>query len=131
MLLVQAIHLHQYQQLWAMPALLENTKRQNIAVIGDGSLTAGQAFEALNNAGVSESNLLIIVNDNNMGIDPNLGALNRHLLALQTGKAKTNLFESFGLAYQGPVNGHNVLELIEVSKNRRNLIFRVFYMLKQ
>ncbi len=106
---------------YAEAALLENTKRQNIAVIGDGSLTAGQAFEALNNAGVSESNLLIIVNDNNMGIDPNLGALNRHLLALQTGKAKTNLFESFGLAYQGPVNGHNVLELIEVLQKQKEL----------
>lgn len=106
---------------YAEAALLENTKRQNIAVIGDGSLTAGQAFEALNNAGVSESNLLIIVNDNNMGIDPNLGALNRHLLALQTGKAKTNLFESFGLAYQGPVDGHNVLELIEVLQKQKEL----------
>jgi 1-deoxy-D-xylulose-5-phosphate synthase len=106
---------------YAEAAHLENTKRQNIAVIGDGSLTAGQAFEALNNAGVSESNLLIIVNDNNMGIDPNLGALNRHLLALQTGKAKTNLFESFGLAYQGPVDGHNVLELIEVLQKQKEL----------
>lgn len=54
--------------------------RQHIAVIGDGSMTGGMAFEALNNAGVLDSNLLVILNDNNMSIDPNVGALNDYLV---------------------------------------------------
>jgi 1-deoxy-D-xylulose-5-phosphate synthase len=105
----------------AEAALLNNITNQNIAVIGDGSLTAGQAFEALNNAGVSKANLLVIINDNNMGIDPNLGALSRHLLELQTGKAENNIFKSFGLNYFGPIDGHNVLELIAVLKSQKEM----------
>ena len=60
--------------------------RQNIAVIGDGSMTGGMAFEALNNAGVYNSNLLVILNDNNMAIDPNVGGLNEYLLDITTSK---------------------------------------------
>lgn len=62
------------------------TQRQTIAVIGDGALTGGMAFEALNNAGVYDSNLLIILNDNNMAIDPNVGGLNEYLLDISTSK---------------------------------------------
>src|SRR5277367_4132286 len=51
------------------------TDRQHVAVIGDGAMTAGIAFEALNHAGIENSNLLVILNDNNMSIDPNVGAL--------------------------------------------------------
>ncbi len=61
-------------------------ERQNIAVIGDGSMTGGMAFEALNNAGVYHSNLLVILNDNNMAIDPNVGGLNEYLLDITTSK---------------------------------------------
>lgn len=60
--------------------------RQSIAVIGDGAMTGGMAFEALNNAGVYNSNLLIILNDNNMAIDPNIGGLSEYLLDISTSK---------------------------------------------
>ena len=62
------------------------TGRQSVAVIGDGSMTGGMAFEALNNAGVYDSNLLVILNDNNMAIDPNVGGLNEYLLDISTSK---------------------------------------------
>lgn len=58
--------------------------RQSVAVIGDGAMTGGMAFEALNNAGVRKSNLLVILNDNNMAIDPNVGGLNDYLLDIST-----------------------------------------------
>src|SRR3954469_8666634 len=60
------------------------TQRQHIAVIGDGAMTAGLPFEALNHAGVSNSNVLIILNDNNMSIDPNVGALKEYLTDITT-----------------------------------------------
>lgn len=60
--------------------------RNVVAIIGDGSLTGGMAFEGLNNAGTSNTNILVIVNDNNMSIDPNVGALNEYLLDLTTSK---------------------------------------------
>lgn len=61
-----------------------NTKRQHVAVIGDGSMTAGLPFEAMNHAGVSGTNLLIILNDNNMSIDPNVGSLQEYLTDITT-----------------------------------------------
>src|SRR5476651_795760 len=62
------------------------TDRQHVAVIGDGSMTAGLAFEALNHAGIENSNLLVILNDNNMAIDPNVGALKDYLTSITTSK---------------------------------------------
>src|SRR3954470_4410613 len=62
------------------------TDRQHVAVIGDGSMTAGMAFEALNHAGIENSNLLVILNDNNMSIDPNVGALKEYLADITTSK---------------------------------------------
>jgi 1-deoxy-D-xylulose-5-phosphate synthase len=62
------------------------TDRQHVAVIGDGSMTAGMAFEALNHAGIENSNLLVILNDNNMAIDPNVGALKEYLTDISTSK---------------------------------------------
>ncbi|MCF6239940.1 MAG: 1-deoxy-D-xylulose-5-phosphate synthase [Bacteroidales bacterium] len=62
------------------------TDRNIVAVIGDGSMTAGLAFEGLNNAGMQNSNLLVILNDNHMAIDPNVGALNEYLLDITTSK---------------------------------------------
>lgn len=60
--------------------------RQSVAIIGDGAMTGGMAFEALNNAGVYHSNLLVILNDNNMAIDPNVGGLNEYLIDITTSK---------------------------------------------
>lgn len=66
-------------------------ERQSVAIIGDGSMTGGMAFEALNNAGVYNSNLLVILNDNNMAIDPNVGGLNEYLLDVSTSKTYNKL----------------------------------------
>ncbi|MFO7616142.1 MAG: 1-deoxy-D-xylulose-5-phosphate synthase [Bacteroidales bacterium] len=63
------------------------TDRQTVAVIGDGALTGGMAFEGLNNAGIEKSNLLVILNDNNMAIDPNRGALNHYLMDMSTSRS--------------------------------------------
>jgi len=71
--------------------LNQNNKKQHVAVIGDGALTGGQAFEALNHAGMENSNLLIILNDNCMSIDPNVGALKEYLLKISTSKTYNKL----------------------------------------
>ena len=70
----------------AQAARIQGTDRHAIAVIGDGAMTAGMAFEALNNGGVSECNLLVILNDNDMSISPPVGALNRYLAQLLSGR---------------------------------------------
>src|SRR5450759_3120326 len=70
----------------ALAAKIKGEERRAIAVIGDGALTAGMAFEALNNAGVADCNLLVILNDNDMSISPPVGALNRHLAKLMSGQ---------------------------------------------
>jgi 1-deoxy-D-xylulose-5-phosphate synthase len=69
--------------------------RQHIAVIGDGAMTAGLPFEALNHAGVSNSNVLIILNDNNMSIDPNVGALKEYLTDITTSHTYNKLRDDF------------------------------------
>ena len=70
----------------ALAAKIKGEERHVIAVIGDGALTAGMAFEALNNAGVADANLLVILNDNDMSISPPVGALNRYLAKLLSGQ---------------------------------------------
>ena len=70
----------------AMGAKLKGEDRHSIAVIGDGAMTAGMAFEALNNGGVADCNLLVILNDNDMSISPPVGALNRYLAQLMSGQ---------------------------------------------
>ncbi|WP_300710225.1 1-deoxy-D-xylulose-5-phosphate synthase [Limnohabitans sp.] len=70
----------------ALAARQKGESRHSIAVIGDGAMTAGMAFEALNNAGVEECKLLVILNDNDMSISPPVGALNRYLAQLMSGK---------------------------------------------
>jgi 1-deoxy-D-xylulose-5-phosphate synthase len=70
----------------AVAAKIKGEERYSIAVIGDGALTAGMAFEALNNAGVADCNLLVILNDNDMSISPPVGALNRYLAKLMSGQ---------------------------------------------
>ncbi|QDL56817.1 1-deoxy-D-xylulose-5-phosphate synthase [Rhodoferax aquaticus] len=70
----------------AMAAKIKGEERYSIAVIGDGALTAGMAFEALNNAGIADCNVLVILNDNDMSISPPVGALNRYLAQLMSGQ---------------------------------------------
>lgn len=70
----------------AIAARLNHTKQHAIAVIGDGAMSAGMAFEALNNAGVMDANLLVILNDNDMSISPPVGALNHYLVKLMSGR---------------------------------------------
>lgn len=138
--------------------------RRSVAIIGDGAMTAGQAFEALNCAGDMDVDLLVVLNDNEMSISPNVGALPKYLASnvvrdmhglLSTVKAQTgkvldkipgamefaqkvehkiktlaeeaehakqslSLFENFGFRYTGPVDGHNVENLVDVLKDLRS-----------
>lgn len=122
------------------------------AIIGDGALTGGLAYEALNNLGDSGSNMIVILNDNGMSIEPNTGGVSKHLVKLRSSQKYANfkkrlkndvsqipgigqaivnglahvrdsikyslvegaMFESMGLKYFGPVDGHSVEELIEI-----------------
>ncbi|WP_019671239.1 1-deoxy-D-xylulose-5-phosphate synthase [Eudoraea adriatica] len=91
-----------------------DNKRQHIAVIGDASIASGMAFEGLNHAGVSNTNVLIILNDNAIGIDPSVGALKKYLTNVKKGTAKDeNIFECLNFDYTGPVDGHDIGLLIK------------------
>ena len=68
----------------AVASKQKGEKRHVVAVIGDGAMTAGQAFEGLNNAGIAKSDILVILNDNNIAIDPNVGALKEYLIDITT-----------------------------------------------
>ena len=93
----------------AMASELRQEDRQHIAVIGDASIASGMAFEALNHLGVSNTNVLIVLNDNAIGIDPSVGALKNYLTNVKKGTAKDeNLFECLNLKYSGPIDGHNL-----------------------
>ena len=70
----------------AMAAKIKGEERHAVAIIGDGSMTAGMAFEAMNNAGVSMADMLVVLNDNDMSISPPVGALNKYLARLMSGK---------------------------------------------
>ena len=70
----------------AVAARLKGENRKAVAIIGDGAMSAGMAFEALNNGGVSQADMLVVLNDNDMSISPPVGALNRHLARLMSGK---------------------------------------------
>lgn len=141
-----------------------NDKRQHIAVIGDGSMTGGEAFEALNNAGVSKANMIVVLNDNGISIDKAVGGLSKYLTRITASpkynqlkdkvwakldgdsqerserKAKSlnffqratfvaktaalgapNLFESLGFRYFGPIDGHNIEELVEVLRQLKEI----------
>ncbi len=93
--------------------------RQHVAVIGDGAMTAGMAFEALNHAGIENSNLLVILNDNCMSIDPNVGALKEYLTDITTSKSY-NKFRDDVSAVLGKIselgpNAHEIVKKIEKS----------------
>ncbi|RAJ15036.1 1-deoxy-D-xylulose-5-phosphate synthase [Olleya aquimaris] len=82
---------------------------QHIAVIGDASIASGMAFEGLNHAGVTNANLLVILNDNAIGIDPSVGALKQYLTNVKKGTEKQdNIFEALNFDYSGPIDGHDL-----------------------
>ena len=86
---------------------------QHIAVIGDASIASGMAFEGLNHAGVTKANLLVILNDNAIGIDPSVGALKQYLTNVKKGTQKQdNIFEALNFDYSGPIDGHDLPALI-------------------
>lgn len=132
----------------------EGKDRKVAAIIGDGALTAGMAFEALNHAGSLHNDMLVVLNDNEMSISENVGALNNHLAKILSGDLYTQLregskkvlsnippikelakkteehlkgmvspatiFEEFGFNYIGPMDGHNVIDLVDTLRNMRS-----------
>ncbi len=144
-------------------AVANRYKKQNkkvIVVIGDGAMTAGLAFEALNHAGADKSDLLVVLNDNCMSIDPNVGALKEYLTDITTshtynkfkdeiwqmlgklskfGKSaqeivskidastksfllkQSNLFESLKFRYFGPIDGHDVIRLVKIFRDLKDI----------
>lgn len=138
----------------AIAAEKEQKGRKVVAVIGDGAITAGMAFEAMNHAGDLHNDMLVVLNDNEMSISENVGGLNNHLAKILSGSLYTQfresskkvlqnlppikelakkteehlkgmispatIFEEFGFNYIGPVDGHNVLELVDTLRNMRN-----------
>ncbi len=93
--------------------LQNNFEKHHIAVIGDASIASGMAFEGLNHAGVSQANLLVILNDNAIGIDPSVGALKNYFTKVKNNKneSQNNMIRSLQFEYSGPIDGHNI-ELI-------------------
>ena len=97
----------------AIASQLKGENRQHIAVIGDASIASGMAFEGLNHAGVTTANLLVILNDNAIGIDPSVGALKHYLTNVKKGTQKQdNIFEALNFDYSGPIDGHDMKALI-------------------
>ena len=139
----------------AVASQLKGERRNVIAVIGDGAMSAGMAYEAMNNAGAMDARLIVILNDNDMSIAPPTGALRSYLAKLVSGPAyqhfrdraksitgkmprfiheaarKTEeftrafftggtLFEELGFFYVGPIDGHNLNDLVDVLENVRD-----------
>ena len=87
--------------------------KQHIAVVGDASIASGMAFEAMNHAGVTDTNVLIILNDNAIGIDPSVGALKMYLTNVKKGTQKQdNIFEALNFNYSGPIDGHDIFAVV-------------------
>jgi 1-deoxy-D-xylulose-5-phosphate synthase len=98
-----------------------NNKRQHIAVVGDASIANGMAFEALNHLGTTKANVLIVLNDNSMGIDPSVGALKNYFDRVKKEKSSsTNFFQSLNLDYQGPLDGHDLHALLKAFEKQKN-----------
>ncbi|MFD2517510.1 1-deoxy-D-xylulose-5-phosphate synthase [Salinimicrobium flavum] len=91
------------------------TEKQHIAVVGDASIASGMAFEGLNHAGVTKANLLIVLNDNAIGIDPSVGALKNYLTKARVGyrPRQANIIEALNFKYYGPVDGHDLEGLLK------------------
>ena len=97
--------------------------KQHIAVIGDASIASGMAFEGLNHAGVTDANLLVILNDNAIGIDPSVGALKKYLTAVKEGKnpRQNNMIKSLNFDYSGPIDGHDIVAVIKELKRLQKI----------
>jgi len=103
-------------------ALAGTPDRRVVAVVGDGALTGGMAWEALNNLGAApERPVLVVVNDNGRSYDPTAGRLPVHLAELRDGRATGNLFEDLGFAYFGAVDGHDVASTERALREARML----------
>ena len=97
----------------AIASQLKKENKHHIAIIGDASIASGMAFEGLNHAGVTNTNLLVILNDNAIGIDPSVGALKQYLTNVKNGTQKQdNIFEALNFDYSGPIDGHNLSKII-------------------
>ncbi len=140
----------------ALAARQQKIDRHAIAVIGDGAMTAGLAYEALNHAGDIDTEMLVVLNDNDMSISPNVGGLSKYLARLLSGRfystmrenskkilSKTpvmkrfarraeehtkgmimpsaTLFEEMGFVYYGPVDGHDIIELVKILENIKDI----------
>jgi len=136
--------------------LAGNTSQHHIAVIGDGAMGGGMAFEAMNQAGGAQENMLVILNDNRIAIDANVGAMSQYLLKITSSKSynrvkkglwkffnfskfivqavsrlgntvkgqivsKSNLFQQLGFRYFGPADGHDVIKLVRILSNLKEI----------
>ena len=139
----------------AIAARSQGINRKTVAIIGDGGMTAGMAYEALNHGGAIDNDLLVILNDNEMSISPNVGAMSKYLSSIWSGKIYTSLrsgskkvlkripsawelakraeehvkgmvtpgtlFEELGFSYFGPIDGHNLGDLLSLIRNLQQL----------
>jgi len=139
----------------AIAADSQATERKAVAIIGDGGMTAGMAYEALNHGGAIDTDLLVILNDNEMSISPNVGAMSKYLSSIWSGKIYTSLrsgskkvlkripsawelakraeehvkgmvtpgtlFEELGFSYFGPIDGHNLDDLLSLIRNLQHI----------
>jgi len=106
----------------AIASQLKGEDKHHIAVIGDASIASGMAFEGLNHAGVTDANLLVILNDNAIGIDPSVGALKQYLTNVKKGTQKQdNIFEALNFDYSGPISGHDLPLLISELKRLKTV----------
>ncbi|TVZ58515.1 1-deoxy-D-xylulose-5-phosphate synthase [Flavobacteriaceae bacterium MAR_2010_105] len=97
----------------AIASQLKGENKHHVAIIGDASIASGMAFEGLNHAGVTDVNLLVILNDNAIGIDPSVGALKQYLTNVKKGTQKQdNIFEALNFDYSGPIDGHDIYAII-------------------
>ncbi len=97
--------------------------KQHIAVIGDASIASGMAFEGLNHAGVTDANLLVILNDNAIGIDPSVGALKNYLTSVKEGKNPkgNNMIKSLNFDYSGPIDGNDIYAVLKELKRLQKI----------
>ena len=98
-------------------------EKQHIAVIGDASIASGMAFEGLNHAGVTDANLLVILNDNAIGIDPSVGALKNYFTAVKEGKnpRQNNMIKSLNFDYSGPIDGNDIFAVLKELKRLQKI----------
>jgi len=139
----------------AIAAHAQGIDRRTVAIIGDGGMTAGMAYEALNHGGSIDTDLLVVLNDNEMSISPNVGAMSKYLTRIWSGKIYSNmragskrvlqnipsawelarrteehvkgmivpgtLFEELGFSYFGPIDGHNLPEVMRLIENLQKI----------